>query len=163
MKNNALPVLLSLAFLMLAPTVSFAAKKYARLSGAVYLDTNGNNSRDTAERGRAPSIIWLYRVLPNGAVQRVRQVYTNTAGGYSIPRVVYGTYFLSIYNLTGGGTPIRTANFTVNVPGLRRNLPLVTSATLLSNPLYAAAYTGVTNPQKLTKGPDPTTPYTPGP
>lgn len=162
MKNNALPILLSLAFLVLAPTVSFAAK-FSKLTGIVYLDTNGNNVRDTAERGRAPSIIWLYRVLPNGAVQRVRQVYTNASGSYSIPRVPYGKYFLAIHNLTGGGTPIRTANFMVNASSIRRNLPLVTSTTLTSNALYAAAYTAVTNPQKLTKGPDPTTPFTPMP
>ncbi len=161
MKNNALPILLSLAFCLLAPLQAFAAK-FGTISGIVYRDTNGNNSRDAAERGTATSIVWLYRVLPNGAVQRVRQVYTNASGGYSIPRVNYGTYFLSVRFLTGGGTSIRTANFSVGVPTIRRNVPLVTSATILSNGLYAAAYTATTTPERLTKGPDgPTTPFTP--
>jgi hypothetical protein len=161
MKKTAFFILLLATFCLFTPTDSFAAR-VARLSGAIYRDSNGDNNQNRDERGGASAIIWLYRVLPNGAVQRVRQVYTDSRGNYKVNNVTYGNYFLSIHYLTGGGTPIRTANFRVGAASVVRKVPIVTSATVLSNSLYAAAYTPVTNPDRLTKGPDgPTTPYTP--
>jgi|GEM_PF-814025 len=161
MRKNALFILL-LASLCLLLTIDSHAARVATLSGSIYHDTNGDNFKNREERSGGSAILWLYRVLPNGAVQRVRQVYTDTRGGYKINNVKYGSYFLSLYFITGGGTPIRTANFSINSTAPKRYIPIVTSATLLSNPLYAAAYTATSTPDRLAKGPDgPTTPYTP--
>lgn len=71
MKNRSLTILLSFVFCLIAPTVSFAAR-YGTVQGSIFTDTNGNNVLDRTEKGGGAAIVWLYRVLPNGAVQRVR-------------------------------------------------------------------------------------------
>lgn len=141
-----------------------AATKTTTVKGVIYSDTNGNNLLDLTEKGRTTAQVWLYRVFPNGRVDRIRTVATSASGGYSIPNVPYGTYFLSVRYLRSSSLQIRTNNFTVGAvaSSATRNVPLVTAATLASNPLYAAAYTSVVRADKLAKGPDgPTTPFSP--
>jgi hypothetical protein len=161
MRKTVSFILLLASLCLFIPTDSLAARA-GKLSGGIFYDSNGNNVRNREETSGASGIIWLYRVLPNGAVQRVRQVYTDARGKYKIGNVTYGNYFLAVHYLTGGGTAIRTGNFRVSAAVVTRNVPVVTSATLVSNPLYAAAYTGVTNPDRLSQRPGgPTTPYAP--
>jgi len=160
MRKTVSFILLLASICLFTPSDSLAAR-VGKLSGGIYYDSNDNNVRNPTETSGASGIIWLYRVLPNGAVQRVRQVYTDARGKYKIGNVTYGNYFLAVHYLTGGGTAIRTGNFRVNAALVTRNVPVVTSATLVSNPLYAAAYTGVTNPDRLHRPGGPTTPYAP--
>lgn len=167
MKNPAILAFLALALsFTAAPNLSASTVKTTTLKGVIFTDTNENNFLDKLEKGRTASQVWLYRVFPNGRVDRIRTVTTNAAGSYSIPKVPYGTYFLSVKYLRSSSLQVRTANFTVGAlsSSATRNVPLITAATLASNPLYAANYTNVTlqGADKLAKGPDgPTTPFSP--